>query len=147
MGGFHRYECKNLECKTNISLIKAISPELPKIKLSSFLFCCYLYSTKAANYQAVIMSGLSEHSWIDIKKIILFKLYDFTHAITKIGGVGETLQIDETACNRRRLITSPTSEEEYIRDTVWVIGAACERTNKSNCVYWMTEEWQQLQGS
>ncbi|KAG0437966.1 hypothetical protein DMUE_3379 [Dictyocoela muelleri] len=62
----HRYECRNIEFNKTLSLIKSIDIHMPKIKISSFLFCCYLYSIKATNYQAVIMSCLSENSWIYI---------------------------------------------------------------------------------
>lgn len=47
-----------------------------------------------------------------------------------IGVPGFTVQVDETACSRRRLITNPTTMETEIRGTKWVVGFICEETGE-----------------
>lgn len=71
--------------------------------------------------------------WANIyqfKKRIVASIENFIETSEKLGGVDLAVQIDETACCRRRLIYNPTSEDAYIRDTKWVIGVYCESTRR-----------------
>jgi hypothetical protein len=84
---------------------------------------------KANNIQRVLFCSISENTFIKLKKIFSKILINHTEN-TKLGGPNKVLQVDETACNRRRLITNPTSEEVYVRGTKWVIVLICEETKR-----------------
>ncbi|KAG0423423.1 hypothetical protein DMUE_6145 [Dictyocoela muelleri] len=126
----YAYRCINNNCKKWYTISKIIDINLPKISISKLLFSWYNYSIKASNYQQAITNDLSEHSVITIKNATSLKLKEFLRRRDKIGGPGVFLQIDETACNRRRIISCPTTEEIYVRGTIWVIGIICESSRK-----------------
>lgn len=115
-------------CFQNISIVKYLDKNLPKISLPLVLHCIYFYLVKLSNKQIINILNINENSLIKIKKVIITKLPGLLTNRGKIGGVGMTVQIDETACCRRRIISNPTSEAPYIRGTKWVVGAICEET-------------------
>lgn len=117
LGGF-RYSCRS--CKENISAIKYIGEEMPKIKVCRLLHITYLYLMKLRNWQVISLISVSKTTYIYLKSRIIKSLEVFVDTSEKLGGDSLCVQIDETACCRRRLIYSPTSEAEYLRDTSWV---------------------------
>jgi len=140
----YAYQCISSNCKKWFSLCKIIDERLPKIPISKLLFIFYNYSIKTSNYQQIILNNISEHTLITIKDIINQKLLIFLNQRERIGGPGHSFQIDETACNRRRLITNPTSEEVTVRNTVWVIGIIHEETKKQDLLYYLIGQLNQF---
>ena len=121
------YMCNSSRCRKKISLLLGFNEKLPQIPLKSILMAAYCFSMKCLNYQSTIFSGISETIYIKLKIFFIRSLKRSNMGVNeRLGGPGLVLQIDETACNRRRIITSPTSEEEFVRDTVWVVGVICE---------------------
>ena len=60
--------------------------------------------------------------WIQISK----KKFISSHPVN-IGGLALVVQVDETCvCNRKR-INSPTSTNDDIKDTIWVVGGIEEK--------------------
>lgn len=128
--GDYKISCK--KCKNNICVIKYLDLNLPKIKVSTYLHTVYFYLFKLRNWQVMSFIDISTPTYIKLKSMIVKAMMEIskTKSTDKLGGVGKCVQIDETACCRRRLIYSPTSEEAYIRDTVWVIGVYCEDSKR-----------------
>ncbi|KAI5152066.1 hypothetical protein ENBRE01_2543 [Enteropsectra breve] len=48
-----------------------------------------------------------------------------------LGGIDVIVECDETVISRRRIIRSPTSTDDSIRDTVWILGII-DNTNEKN---------------
>lgn len=124
------WKCEDFYCNKKKNFYYVFKNKLPKIKINKILQCAYYYSLKMTNYQVKILTGISEMTYIELKKIFVKSLLFGMGSQSKLGGENFTIQVDETACNRRRLIVSPTSEEEFIRDTKWVIGLICEETGE-----------------
>lgn len=124
------YRCRNSSCRHKQTAYATFNHKLPKIPFSKILQCLYYFCLKLSNYSVIILTNISETTYINLKKIFVKAMALSSVPSTKLGGEGQVIQVDETACNRRRLITSPTSENEYIRGTKWVIGAICETTKE-----------------
>lgn len=117
------YRCTNNLCRARKSIYNGFNVQLPRLEIRKILFCLYFYVLELSNYQVVILSGVSEKSYISLKKIFLERIYAFEFRMRpQIGGNGIVFQVDETAVCRRRLIRNPTSHEFSTRDTVWLIG-------------------------
>jgi hypothetical protein len=84
--------------------------KLPKVKIYKILLCAYYYALKMTNYQVKILTGVCEMTYIYLKKVFVNSLLFEMGQPSSLGGNNFTIQVDETACNRRRLIVSPTSE-------------------------------------
>lgn len=125
-GGCSLY-CKT--CKKDFNVAKTINNNFPKIELRRILIHAFLFCLKTRSWQNKVISGLSKTTQVKLKKTFI-RIIEEKATITKIGGPGCVVQIDETACNRRRIISSPTSEEPYVRGTKWIIGAYCEVTKR-----------------
>ncbi|MGL6009168.1 MAG: transposase, partial [Culicoidibacterales bacterium] len=124
------YRCNNSRCKTKRSLYFGFRTRLPILPIEKIMHAAYLYSLRLGNYQAAILARISETAYIQLKTNFIESLLFSHDDQLKINGSGLAVQIDETACNRRRLITSPTTEEAIVRGTKWVIGVICETTRK-----------------
>jgi hypothetical protein len=124
------FKCENVGCRKRKNIYMGLKHKISKIKLSKVIHCAYLYSLRLFNFQICILVDIAENTFLKLKKVFKNSLKQSCSENEKLGGPGFVLQIDETACNRRRLITSPTTENEYVRGTKWVIGIICERTKK-----------------
>ena len=49
---------------------------------------------------------------------------------TKIGGPGIRIQVDDTVIVRGRLITNPSSSNEEIPNSIWLLGGIEETVDK-----------------
>jgi hypothetical protein len=124
------WKCKSRVCNKIKNFYFCFKNAIPKIKLNKVIQCAYYYALKMTNYQVQILTGISESTYIYLKQIFVNSLSVGLGQQVKLGGENFTIQVDETACNRRRLIALPTSEAEFIRDTKWVIGLICEETGE-----------------
>lgn len=124
------YKCKNDHCRRKVSILISFRYTMPRIPITKLFLCAYLFSLKLTNYQVVIMANISETVYIKLKDYFINALERSQNNKEKLVGEGYILKIEETACNMRRLITSLTTEEEFVRDTKWVIGIICERTRE-----------------
>ena len=120
-------KCRN--CKRKCIFSKYFDRSYPNIPLGKILLSAFLYVSNLRNYQVLAQVNISEHSYIDLKNGFRRVLLSITDC-PKIGGPASVFQIDETACNRRRLITNPTSMDPYVRGTVWLIGLVPETTGE-----------------
>lgn len=123
-----RLKCER--CRIIICVNKYFDDNLPRIPLLKVIICGYFYAYKISNWRAVGLLKLNEKTFIKLKRIFINLARTLIEGQSKIGGPGRTIQVDETACNRRRLIYNPTTQAQEIRGTVWVIGAICESTGE-----------------
>jgi hypothetical protein len=85
------------------------------------------------DYQQQFLShGLSSATIAKIKKKILesCKIYMERRPIL-IGGLGVIVEADETVLSRRGIIREPTSTDDALGGTVWIVGLI-DRTNEKN---------------
>ena len=124
----YKLRCNN--CSKSSTITRFINPLLPKIPLSKFLHVSFFFIYKMKNDHIVEILDISEHSYITIKSVLTVSASRFSDLDLRIGGPGHTIQIDETACCRRRLIHNPTSLATEIRGTKWVVGIFSETTKQ-----------------
>lgn len=128
------FKCVNRTCKQRRNVYLGLRDEFPRIKLTKILQCLYYYVLELSNYQVTILTGVSEKSYISLKKIFLNRIYSSeTQQRTLIGGEGIVFQVDETAVCRRGLVRNPTTTELISRDTVWLLGMIQEN-NPTNLI-------------
>ena len=73
--------------------------------------------------------GVCKQTVINIIKICLksgIKKFITSHPVN-IGGLALVVQVDETCVCRRKRINSPTSTNDDIKDTIWVVGGIEEK--------------------
>lgn len=124
------YKCISNNCRKTKSVYCGFDFDLPKIKITKILRAAYYFLVECTNYQTMIFVGIDEKTYISLKKIFIARLglYERLNA-ERIGGNGHVFQVDETAVCRRGIITNPTSLEEEVRDTVWIVGMIEENSN------------------
>lgn len=125
------YKCVNGECRRTCSMFKGFKVCLPKIDVRKILKAAYYFLTECNNFQVTIFVGIDEHTYIKLKNLFIESLTLFElQNQRRVGGFGSVWQVDETAVCRRGIITNPTSLEEEVRDTIWIIGIIEENSRE-----------------
>lgn len=75
------------------------------------------------NYIAINTCNISEPTYIKLKGYILKNIKEeINNRSIKIGGIGSVIQVDETAICRGSIIINPSSTEDEIANTTWLVG-------------------------
>ncbi|KAG0441752.1 hypothetical protein DMUE_0819 [Dictyocoela muelleri] len=115
------YKCRNVHCRKTTSIIKTLNFSFQKISIKKLRMASYFYSMKLQCYQVLIITSISENTYVKLKRIFLSRLKEKYRNVGLLGGDNISIQVDETACCRRTTIFNPTSEAAYIRDTIWLL--------------------------
>jgi hypothetical protein len=62
------YKCRNNLCKKRKSIYFGFKIKFPNIKITKILRCLYYYILELTNYQVTILTGVSEKTYISLKK-------------------------------------------------------------------------------
>lgn len=124
-----RYKC-NL-CAYSENLFSGLSIDLPKVKISDYLYTLFLWCGRGFNFNLVKYSGLSTSTVFRIKKQIfyLIKKYNENNKF-KIGDSKIPIQVDETVIIKGKLLTSPSTMKDDIKNAVWIVGGVEEKSNR-----------------
>jgi transposase-like protein len=119
-----QWECSKRRCNTTMSIRKGSCLENSKLPIKSVILMVYLYAKNLTRKE------ISQECEIDQKNVTkwLKKLRDIidekTHD-TVLGGVGQTVEIDETCVARKKY-----NKGRRVK-SVWVFGVIARETKKS----------------
>ncbi|KAG0437747.1 hypothetical protein DMUE_3510 [Dictyocoela muelleri] len=111
------YRCEFVSCR------KIKSTTNSKIELTKLIHIIYLILNNSTYKQINIYHGIADTTINNIKKRMrkCFEAY-CTKRPVFIGGLGKTVEADETVLSRRGIIRYPTSTDDDVKDTVWILG-------------------------
>ncbi|KAG0422152.1 hypothetical protein DMUE_6233 [Dictyocoela muelleri] len=120
------YRCVKRGCQKRKSVYRT------NIGLDKFITAIYLLMSNSSYWQLRIWLGISDPS-INIIKNKLRTAYGryIDENPIFLGGLGVSLQVDETVLSRRGKITNPTSCSDDYADTIWILGVV-EPNNAKN---------------
>jgi transposase-like protein len=119
----HCYRCSNNACRKRFRLTDNTIFENPRILLTHYSRVIFSFVLGLNNSQACFISNISENTYIEIKSKIYPILRDEINELgTMLGGEGVALQVDETAICRGMIITNPTTTQDNIPNTQWLVG-------------------------
>ncbi|WUR02938.1 DDE-TNP-IS1595 domain-containing protein [Vairimorpha necatrix] len=120
------YRCSNYKCSARLVVNKGC-----KVPLHTFCDLVFGILCRYSYFQLMARLGVSTAT-ISAVKSSLRKIYkDLLKNRIIIGGPGQVVQVDESVICRRGKIRSPTSSDDFIRDTVWILGII-DAQNPSN---------------
>lgn len=120
------YRCTKKGCQTKISLYTS------KLSIEKYMFLIYGLLINLTYYQIKNLINVSDTTICRAKNHLrnLFKAYSRNHFIV-LGGPNTVVECDESVISRRGIIRNPTSSEDNIRDTIWILGAI-DNTDQKN---------------
>lgn len=120
------YRCHKRPCSRRKSILKS------HLDFSKWLRIIYKIMSSHRYLDIMRDYNISKATVWSIKKKIerAYDTYIDNHPVY-LGGPGCIVQVDESCICRRRKFLCPSSEEDDIKDTVWVIGAV-DKISKSN---------------
>lgn len=120
------YRCRVHGCQKRFSLFRT------NIPLPQFLHLLYLLLSGVTYKQLEWWYGFSSATILRAKTALrkCYARYIQDRPVV-LGGIGVTVEIDETVLSRRGIIRSPTSTSDQTADTVW-IGGAIDNTPQRN---------------
>lgn len=120
------YRCtrKNCQKRNNISNTK--------LDHRMLINTIYLLLADSNYHQLFLYHGLSSATIASIKRKLLSCYLRFLEERPVVlGGDNIIVEVDETVLSRRGIIRNPTSYDENMQDTVWIVGAI-DNTNEKN---------------
>jgi hypothetical protein len=123
----HRYRCLEKGCRRSKKIFEGLKIERPEVLLNDYLYVLYMWLEKNYTYNIIRNSGLSKSSVNKIKINIIDiikKINSFYNK--KLGGQNLTIQVDETIILRGKLVKSPSSMRDLIKNATWLLGAVEE---------------------
>jgi hypothetical protein len=112
------YRCSRRTCRMKMPLF-TITTRLPLHRYLFFTHLLVLNCNYNVSYQ---LTGVSS-STIAKAKSSLSRYYEHKNSSNMlIGGPGVEVEVDESVLCRRGIIRNPTSREDEISDTVWILG-------------------------
>lgn len=120
------YRCKVQGCRSKTTIFRQ------KLGLPNLLELIYLLMNNSTYSQLYNYYGYSDKTIWNVRKRLFtcFKQYIDARPIT-LGGEGMLIEIDETVISRRGIIRNPTSTDDTVRDTVWIVGAVDNTPSKN----------------
>lgn len=120
------YRCEKTGCQSRTRVCSS------KCKIKSILNAIYLILLDVDYKQIYLLHGFSSATISKLKKAILkcCKKYMNKRPIL-IGGLGVVVEADETVLSRRGVIREPTSTDDSLAGTVWIVGVI-DHTNEKN---------------
>ncbi|XP_078362352.1 uncharacterized protein LOC144646583 [Oculina patagonica] len=126
----YMWRCVNSRCRTWLSIRSGSYFEGSNIPLSTWLHLMFLWSTKLSGSQISRLTGLSKPTVIralsELRTICSNKILN---AGIKIGGVGKTVEIDESKFGAKRKY-----QRGRVSEGPWVFGAV-ERGSKKALLF------------
>lgn len=112
------YRCIFRNCRQRKTLCRN------SLGLCKYLHIIYLILTECNYKQLNRYYNLTNTTIFRMKKLLrkIFKKH-MQNNKTFLGGLGKVIEIDETVLSRRQIIKNPTSLEDDVLDTVWILGA------------------------
>lgn len=111
------YRCVNTCCRKRISIGNS------KLKITRVIQIIYLLMIDINYRQLHLLLGFSNTTINYYKKKLreYYKRYMDVHPVS-LGGPNCIVEVDETVISRRGIIRNPSSTDDNMRDTVWIIG-------------------------
>lgn len=120
------YRCRNSQCRHKRSLINS------KMSINDYLLVIYKL-IKGDKYKDITSeTGATRPTILVIRKKLRESYIKYmSNKISLVGGVGSTVQCDETVLCRRGTIRNPTSTDDNKKETTWIVGCIddCEPQN------------------
>lgn len=112
------YRCETRLCRKRSNILKT------KFNITKYIHILYMIFTGCSYKQLNWYFGVADTTIVRFKKTIreLYKKYLNDRPVL-VGGIGVTVEIDETVISRRGTISNPTSTSDNVPDTAWIIGA------------------------
>ncbi|KAG0422598.1 hypothetical protein DMUE_6197, partial [Dictyocoela muelleri] len=112
------YRCNSLLCRKRKGLTNS------KLGLKDLIHIIYLIISGVSYKQIYLYHGISTTTISGIKKKIrnCYEKYLEKRPIC-LGGLNVIVEADETVLSRRGIIRNPTSTDDEMIDTVWILGA------------------------
>lgn len=127
----HKLKYKCVKCGRTKPLFKGRYIESPKIELHEHLYVIYLWIQRHHNYNLVANSEISTSTIFRIKKNIYTVLKkENMEQIKKLGGIDSCVQVDETIIVKGKLVVSPSSKRDSIKNATWLVGVIEEKSGK-----------------
>lgn len=123
------FKCLNINCRKTKSILMVVNPLLPKLEFKKHLKMVYFFITNIPNYYSYVNSGVSKPVYVKMRKFISEKCKSIIiRNRIKLGGLNRTIQCDETAFKRGRILRNPSSASDSDSSIMWLIGAIDETT-------------------
>ncbi|KAG0434099.1 hypothetical protein DMUE_5301, partial [Dictyocoela muelleri] len=120
------YRCINSTCRKRKALINT------KLNFPTLVHIIYLLLARTSYKQLFWDHGISEATIRQIKKRLIHCYYKYSsERPVYLGEPSEIVEIDETVLCRRGIIRYPTTADDELKDTIWILGAI-EAKNKKN---------------
>lgn len=123
-----RWRCYRSNCRASASIFKNTIFRAKHLKISTTIRLIYFFANNYSVSDAVLHCEISEKScvvWYRIFRRICVA-YQMSINSFKIGGVGNTVEVDETYVCKRKYNTGRI----LIKQSVWLVGGICRETNQ-----------------
>lgn len=113
------HRCKRKGCQARKSLFTSKIPLFKVLQIIYFLLIDVNYR------QLYLFFGIADSTISRIKKNLLrvYNMYLNVKPRVVLGGIGQIVEVDESVISRRGIIRSPTSHDDAVLDTIWILGA------------------------
>ncbi|KAF9764771.1 hypothetical protein NGRA_0276 [Nosema granulosis] len=120
------YRCRKTGCQSKKKFFKG-----NRLPFDEFLFLVYLILLKEDYDQIKHLYHVSNTKIASVKNTLRLYFETRNKEGLLIGGLGVKVEVDETVLCRRGIIRNPSSADDHIKDTVWILGII-DTSNKEN---------------
>jgi transposase-like protein len=123
-----RWRCFRRNCRASASIFENTIFNAKHLKLSTTIRLIYLFANNYSISEASVHCEISEKScvvWFKIFRRICVA-YQMSVSGFKIGGIGSTVEVDESYVCKRKYNTGRI----LVKQSIWLVGGICRETNE-----------------
>ncbi|KAI5152207.1 hypothetical protein ENBRE01_2650 [Enteropsectra breve] len=112
-----KYRCLNTSCRHSLSLVSS------NLNLNDLFYLYYCIFVGLSYTEIKRFIRVEDTTILRAKKQLResYKIYNDRYPFL-LGGLNYIVECDETVLSRRGIIVNPTTTEDSVRDTVWILG-------------------------
>lgn len=120
------YRCKKRNCQFKTSIYNT------KLPLQEFCLIVFKLMIGGKYNEVTTEVSVSEKTLVNIRKVLrkIYKIYIDKRKVV-LGGMGFTVQCDESVICRRGIVKCPSAIEDNVKDTVWILGCIDNTPSKN----------------